>query len=67
MQDILKIIKKHNADITIDAHESKSAHAIKLIDAFFNYNNNGCKQTELHLKACYYAWREQFELRKETK
>jgi len=57
MKPLLNNIKKHGAAILRDSHENKSSSATRLIDAFFNFNMNGCKSTELHLKACYLNWR----------
>jgi len=56
MKATLDNIKKNSDKIRKDAYTNKSSVAIKLIDAFWNYNNNCCKITELHLTSCYKSW-----------
>jgi len=60
MKPVLDNIKKNSDEIRKDAYTNKSSSAVKLIDAFWNYNNNCCKITELHLKACYNKWKSEF-------
>jgi len=59
MTEILKEIKRDSKKIVADAAD-RDAKAIKLIEAFSNYNINSCKNTELHLNHCYAVWKENY-------